>query len=241
MSMIISICGYDGIIMAADSGASRHIAMNDIRLLLALDKENIQQNLSFCFAENCDKIHLMQNNIAVSEGGQYLVTDKQYETRSSRPYLDHFYATLRFDTPGEAAEGLLEYVQNKISQNFAAGFHVCGYDPAEGANPPLPRLYFVNTRDHVVTSLDKGRVGVMQHAANDYMMPFSQMVAANLHSFHLQDMIDYAVFAIKASAMFEKFALLNNRINGHIDVLALTPAEAEWVSKKSLRAEGNQI
>jgi hypothetical protein len=118
---------------------------------------------------------------------------------------------------------------------------VCGYDPAEGDEPPEPRLYFVNTRDHVVTSLDKGKVGIMQHSANDYMMPFSQMVAANLHSFNLQDCIDYAVFAIKASAMFEKFALLNNRINGHIDVLALTPAGAEWVSRKTLRAEDNQI
>jgi hypothetical protein len=36
MSMIISICGYDGIVMAANSGASRHIAMSDIRLLLTL-------------------------------------------------------------------------------------------------------------------------------------------------------------------------------------------------------------
>jgi hypothetical protein len=241
MSMIVSICGYDGIVMAADSGASRHIAMSDIRLLFAMDRENIEQNLSFCFADNCNKIHLMQNDIAVSEGGQWLTSGEQGETRSARPLLDHFYSAMRFNAPGEAAEGLLEYVREKISPGFAAGFHVCGYDPAEEDEPPLPRLYFVNTQDHIVTSLDKGRTGVMQHSANEYMTPFSQMVAANLHSFNLQDTIDYAVFAIKASAMFEKFALLNNRINGHIDVLALTPSGAEWVSRKRLHAEGNQI
>jgi hypothetical protein len=241
MSMIISICGYDGIIMAADSGASRHIAMSDIRLLVAMDKENIQQNLSFCFADNCNKIHLMQNNIAVSEGGQWLIRGKQNETSSARPYLDHFYSTMCFSVPGEAAEGLLEYIQKKVSSGFSAGFHVCGYDPPEGDEPPQPRLYFVNTQDKIVTSLEKGRVGIMQHSANEYMTPFSQIVAVNLHSFNLQDTIDYAVFAIKASAMYEKFALLNNRINGHIDVLALTPSGAEWVSRKKLHAEGNQI
>jgi hypothetical protein len=217
MSMIISICGYDGIVMAADSGASRHIAVSDIRLLFAIDKENIQDALSFCYANNSDKLHLMQNNIAVSEGGQW-------GGGSIRPRLDHFYS--------EAAEALLGHIQ-KINPEFKAGFHVCGYDPAEGGNPPVPRLYFVNTQEHVVTSLDRGQTGIMQHGANEYMMPFSQMVAANLKSFCLQDTVDYAVFAIKASAMFEKFALLNNRINGHIDVLVLRPSGAEWVSKKS--------
>jgi hypothetical protein len=107
--MIVSICGYGGITMAADSGASRHIAMSDIRLLLAINKENVEniqdKNLEFCFTDNCEKIHLMQNNIAVSEGGQWLITGKQGEKASIRPYLDHFYLTKHFDTPIEPSSG----------------------------------------------------------------------------------------------------------------------------------------
>ena len=240
MSMIVSVCGFDGIVMAADSGASRHIALGDISLLFSMDKENIQDNLSFCFADNCEKIHLLQNNIGVSEGGMWLAGAKQGKPGSMRPRLDHFYSTKHFDTPGEAAEALLEYTQ-KIAPDLKAGYHVCGYDPADGGGPPIPRLYFVNTQDHAVTSLDRGSAGIMQNSCNQYMMPFSQMAAANLNSFNLQDTIDYAVFAIKASAMFEKFALLNSRISGHIDVLVLTPSGAEWVSKKKLHAEGNRI
>ena len=235
MSMIISICGYDGIVMAADSGASRHIAMSDINLLFSMDPDNVQNNLNFCFAANCNKLHLLKNNIAISAGGQWLANGG-----SIIPHLDHFYLSNNFYTPGEAAQALLEYVK-KIAPNFKAGFHVCGYDDLECNGPPIPRLYFVNTQDHIITSLDKGQTGIMQHSCNEYMMPFSQIVAANLKSFNIQDSIDYAVFAIKASAMFEKFALLNNRINGHIDVLVLTPSGAEWVSKKQLHVEGNQI
>ena len=239
--MIVSICGYDGIVMAADSGASRHIAMTDINLLFAMDQNNVQDNLSFCFATNCNKLHLLKNNIAISEGGQRLTGAKQNKPiMPMRPLLDHFYLSNNFYTPGEAAEALLEYVK-KTAPDFKAGFHVCGYDDTESLKLPIPRLYFVNTQDHIVTSIDKGQTGIMQHSCNEYMMPFSQMVAANLKSFNMQDTIDYAVFAIKASAMFEKFALLNNRINGHIDVLTLTPSGAEWVSKKQLHAEGNQI
>ncbi|MDR1901768.1 MAG: hypothetical protein LBQ88_05725, partial [Treponema sp.] len=138
----------------------------------------------------------------------------------------------------EAAEALLKHIETADSE-IKAGFHVCGYDPPDkDYGMPIPRIYFVNTMTHEVTGLGRGETGIMQHAANDYMIPFSKLVAMNLRNFSLQDTIDYAVFAIKASAMYEKCVLLNNRISGHIDVLVIHPYGIEWVSKKRLRAEG---
>jgi len=78
----------------------------------------------------------------------------------------------------------------------------------------------------------------MQHAANDYIKPTSQLVVKNLRYLTLQDTVDYAVFAIKASAMYEKYVLLNNRISGPIDILVIRPDTIEWVTKKRLHAEG---
>ena len=233
--------------MAADSGASRHIIMSDMKMLLAfaMDK-GIQDaiikshdegdNLSFCFSDTYEKIHIMQNGIAVSEGGAYRANGG-----SIKPYLEHFYRNSVFNTAGEAAEALLKYIKG-IAPDIKAGFHVCGYDPPdEKYKIPIPRVYFVNTLDHKVISLEKGTTGVMQHAANDYMEPMSKLVVNNLGSLTLQDTIDYAVFAIKASAMYEKCVLLNNRISGPVDVLVIRPYQMEWVSKKKLCVEDNQI
>lgn len=242
MSMIISICGFDSIVMAADSGASRHIIASDLKMLFAAATDkNIQDailndandNLSFCFSDTFDKIHVMRNNIAVSEGGGWLTNGG-----SIRPYLENFYGNFVFNTPGEAAEALLKYIEG-IAPDMKAGFHVAGYDPPDEKHKiPIPRIYFVNTQDHVVTSLEKGATGIMQHSANDYMKPMSQLVSNNLKFLTLQDTIDYAVYAIEASAMYEKCVLLNNRICGHIDVLVIRPYQMEWVSKKKLHVRG---
>ena len=242
MSMIISICGYYGIVMAADSGASRHILMSDMKMLFAaasdkgikdaiIKSHEEGDDLSFCFSDTYEKIHIMHNNIAVSGGGAY-----QANGGPINPKLDHFFMNSFFNTPGEAADALLKYIK-VIAPNIKCGFHVCGYDPPdEKFNIPIPRLYFVNTLDNTVSSLEKGTTGLMQHAANDSMEPMSKLVVNNLKSLTLQDTIDYAVFAIKASAMFEKCVLLNNRISGPIDVLVIRPNSMEWVSKKKLHA-----
>jgi len=246
MSMIISVCGHHGIVMAADSGASKHIIANDIKMLFAaaIDKgvqdaifknHDAENNLSFCYTDTYDKIHIMRNNIAVSDGGGWLASGG-----SIHPHLDHFFRNSVFNTPGEAADALLKYVEG-IAPDMISGFHVCGYDPPDDKfGIPIPRIYFVNMLTHEVTSLEKGATGIMQHAANDYMKPMSQRVANNLKFLTLQDMIDYAVFAIKASAMYEKCVLLNNRIGGHIDVLVIRPYQMEWVSKKRLHVEGDR-
>jgi hypothetical protein len=242
--MIISICGFDGIVMAADSGASRHFLKSDMTMLFAvIQDKNLQDaiikshddgdNLSFCFSDTFDKIHLMQNNMAVSAGGAW-----QTNGGSINPYLEHFFRNAVFNTPGEAANALLKYVEG-ISPDIKTGFHVCGYDPPEEGGIPIPRVYFVDTLHHEVTSLEKGSTGIMQHSANDYMKPTSQLVANNLKSLTLQDTIDYAVFAIRASVMYEKCVLLNNRISGHVDVLVIRPYQMEWVSKKRLHAGGD--
>jgi hypothetical protein len=214
--------------------------MSDMKMLFAaaMDK-GIQDaitkshdegdNLSFCFSDTFEKIHIMQNGIAASGGGGY-----QANGGPINPHLEHFFRNSFFNTAGEAANALLEYLE-RIAPDIKCGFHVCGYDPPdEKFKIPIPRLYFVNTKDHTVSSLEKGATGLMQHAANDYMEPMSKLVVNNLESLTLQDTIDYAVFAIKASAMFEKCVLLNNRISGHIDVLVIRPDSTEWVSKKSL-------
>jgi hypothetical protein len=247
--MIISVCAFGGVVMAADSGASRHIALSDISMLIAaatdekvrnaiIKSHEENDNLSFCYSDTTDKIHVMQNGIAVSEGGAWIIKGGT----SIKPYLDHFYRTALFNSPGEAADALLKYTETIAPDGMSAGFHVCGFDPPdEKFGIPIPRVYFVNTLAHVVTSLEKGSTGMMQHSANDYMKQMSQLVANNLRSFTMQDVVDYCVFAIKASAMYEKFVLLNNRISGHIDVLVMRPGQVEWVSKKTLHAEDNQI
>jgi hypothetical protein len=226
--------------------------MSDIKLLYAaatdekiknalIESHEKGDNLSFCFSNTCDKIHPMANNQAVSEGGAWIIgggEENGRKLKSIKPHLDYFFMTMAFPSPGDTAEALLKFIKG-LAPDLAAGFHVCGYDPVDQQiGLPLPRVYFVNTLSNEVTSLDKGSTGMMQHAANDYMKETSQLVAMNLRSLTLQDIIDYAVFAIKASAMYEKCVLLNNRIAGPIDVLVIRPWGMEWVSKKKLHAEG---
>jgi hypothetical protein len=238
MSMIISITCHDGIVMAADRARSKHVIMNDPRLMANAMQNKILQDaileshangdhLSFCYSDTETKIDVLRNNIAVSMGGMFLANGGII-----KPHLDHFFNTHEFRTAKEAAEGLLEFLKTK-HPGLKAGFHVCGYMPM-GDNPPLPCMYFVNTENYTVKAMgENGDTGILQHAANQIMMDFSKAMAGNIRWFTIQDMIDYAAFAIKGSAMYEKYVLLNNRIQG-LDILVITPKGIEWVKKTEL-------
>jgi len=52
--------------------------------------------------------------------------------------------------------------------------------------------------------------------------------------FTLQDMIDFAVYGIRATADTMRFQLRAKTVGGPIDVLILKPTEAKWISRKSL-------
>jgi len=236
MSMIISIVGCDGIVMAADKARSKHIIANDHGLLLQaianpqykkdfFEKidSGVDDNLSFCYSNTDSKIMLLKNNIAVSSGGGWLIAGG-----SIKPRLEHLFDVKNFDTPKEAAEQLSKYLKEE-HPGLKAGFHVCGYIQ-RGNERPLPVAYFVNNFEHTVEAIgENGNTGMFQHAANGYMLEFSKGMANLIKMFSLQDLIEYAAFAVKASAMYEKYILLNNRIQG-LDILTITPKGAEWVN-----------
>ena len=234
MSMIISIVHPDGIVMAADRARSRHIIAQDMNYLWALIQDkNLQKavvdshtngdNLSFCYTNTEIKIQTFKNNIAVSSGGMW-----QTKGGSLNSHVDHFFNTHDFKTPREAAEALLEYIKTK-HPNLKSGFHVCGYNPANGDTPPRPCMYFVNTLEYKLEAIgENGNTGIFQHAANNSMIEFSKALANNISGLTLQDMVEYAAFAIKSSAMYEKYVLSSNRIQG-LDILVITPNKTEWV------------
>ncbi len=54
-------------------------------------------------------------------------------------------------------------------------------------------------------------------------------------SFTLQDMIDFAVYAIRLTADTMRFQLRIKSVGGPIDVLVIKPTEAIWIQRKQLK------
>jgi len=246
MSMIVTTVTPNGIVMAADSACSM-LTVIDMESLLrgnvgAAIKNCLDGNIRIDGRRNNEigrkvtsrsfqKLHLVGSNIAVGCGNEIIARNTGLPIQ---PDFEHFCNSNHFDNPKSAAEALLKCLY-EIDPTLGAVFHVCGYNFERKI--PTPEFWHVSVSEKVAIPVAvNGRGGICFSGANNYFSQYKQQIDNNMIHYTMQDAIDVSVFAIEMSAKLERFIELEERIAPPIDVLAITQAGIEWVSRKKLEA-----
>jgi hypothetical protein len=241
MSFIITLYVREGIVMASDSR-------------LSLNYETVREgkptvNLAVAGSDANYKTFLTPSRIGISTFG---AADIQGVPIAG--YIESFISErleAATSSPEEAASSLLRYFR-EFAPPPQTQFHVAGYVEREGVakqevwlvNVAADRLERKNPEGqqgatwggeadvltrllHPLGALDSG--GQLTSALPHFPIPFRY--------FTLQDAIDFAIFALRATIDAIRFQPRPKTVGGPIDVLVIKPHEAVWIQRKELRGE----
>jgi len=145
---------------------------------------------------------------------------------------------------------LIDYFQ-KTPEIPAAGFHVAGYRKVgaqsqqriwrcfptdKGIQDVVPAMQqqgvLWNGEQDVLSRIINQNIFFRAPDGSDQAFPYHAVPFA---MFTLQDMVDFAVYAIRTTSDTMRFQLRPKTVGGPIDVLVIKPTEPEWISRKVLQ------
>jgi 20S proteasome alpha/beta subunit len=149
----------------------------------------------------------------------------------------------------------MAYFRGKFPQANTV-FHVAGFKKEQGVSIPYVYVCYIgkDKKDRVNYDPNAGRVkhGCSWGGETDVILlllkPYQILGADDKpapaprfpiiwDSMNLQDAIDFAIYAVRATIDTIKFQARPKSVGGGIDVLVLTPEEAKWVQRKQLHGE----
>jgi hypothetical protein len=240
MSFIITLHVREGIVMAADS-----------RLTLNQTQGTPPSSVSVLAVAQSDanyKLFVTPNGVGISTFGAADIAGVPLAG-----YVESFIAST-CSTAGvsvSATTKLLLAYFSKFSPLPSTDFHVAGYDTA--SNPPEQQLWLVSVAKNVVKRLDvPGQQGANWGGEADILARLIQPVQqldpsgkplATLPYFQvlwplftLQDAIDFASFAVRATIDAIRFQPRPKTVGGPIDLLVIKPDGPQWIARKKLHA-----
>ena len=238
MSLIITLHGRDGIVMASDS---RITFKNTVQ-------RNGQDVLQFGISQTDTtyKTFLGHSGFGISTFGDATINGAPISG-----YIEEFL------NKAKAADTQLEDIPDSLLDFFQhtpvipdTGFHVAGY--VSTSSGPVQRIWrcFCHGKSVLDTvpaiqetgALWNGEQDILTRLLNDslHIDNGNGKLEALVHfgvpfqMFTLQDMIDFAVYAIRATADTMRFQMRSKTVGGPVDVLVIKPTESFWISRKEL-------
>jgi hypothetical protein len=238
MSLIITLHGQEGIVMASDS----RLTMNNT------DSSGPQTIVSIGVSQSDSnyKTFLGNGRVGISTFGAATIKGVPISG-----YIESFLTEKVTDNTAleDVPQLLVDYFQTK-PEVPDAGFHVAGYTKV--GNQMEQRIWRCFATGSAIQNVvpSTQTCGALWNGENDVLARitspqihiedgkggYSPMATYGIpfQMFTLQDMIDFAVYGIRATADTMRFQLRAKTVGGPIDVLILKPTEAEWISRKSL-------
>ncbi len=229
MSLVISLYVREGIVMAADSRATLNM----------VKKEKAQSvSLSVAQSDSVRKLFLLDNQIGISAFGEAGVKGVPISG-----YVDSFLSGLKRGIGLERlSEEILKFFSS-FSPRPKTGFHVGGY---EGTEQILFQVLV--DKEEVRRVNPAGTQGAAWAGESDILTRLLQPLHEERNGkfnplpyfqipwgfFTLQDAVDFAEFAIKATADAMRFMPRPKTVGGPIDILVVTPEKGFWVNRKEL-------
>lgn len=241
MSLIITLYPREGIVMASDSRLTLNATQrtpNGEQILLAAG-----------MSDSIYKTFLAGGRIGISTYGQ-----AEIDGAPISGYIETFIREQYSD------ERTITEFANELNQHFKSfnpipnvQFHVAGYEDSEEGLKQM--VYQVTPNHNIVEIKNPDRPnGQPRHGAswggeadiltrlilpvytkddndNYNQLPHYQ---APWQFFTLQDAIDFAVYAIRATIDSVRFLPRPKTVGGPIDVLVIKPNESTWISRKEL-------
>lgn len=243
MSLVITVYVREGIVMASDS-----------RLTLNAEQKPKEEqdkpiiHLAVGQSDSNYKTFLAPGNIGISTSG-----DAAIEGTPIGGYIESF---LNEKVKGQdlsvdqVAKELLNYFSS-LSGPPKTGFHVAGYKDKDGileqqvwnisvdkkkvaqTNPPGQSGAFWSGEIDIVTRLVQPMAQVVGDKKYDHLP--HHPIPWNF--FTLQDSVDFAIYAIRATIDSIRFQPRPKSVGGPIDVLVIKPDDSYWVQRKELHGE----
>lgn len=238
MSLVVTVYAREGMVMAADS-----------RLTLTYQRTLPGQpphTISVTSSDSARKLFLTPDRIGISTFGVASVNGAPIAGVIESFIVEQL--TGKALPPRETADALLQYFAS-IGVMQDSSFHIAGYR-ATGSTLSQEVL-FVRLVDGTVTQLNPpdqpsanwgGEIDVLQRLLNDVaLVGVGGAPATPLPSFGvpfewftLQDAIDFAGYAMRATIDTMRFQAREKTVGGPVDVLVITPSEAKWIAQKQL-------
>ncbi len=263
MSLIVTVCTGEGIVLASDSRSTYN------RTEQGIIQFGVHYSDSTYKTFSC-------GNIGISTCGDGTICGKSIAGHIEN-FINNAYSTN--DTVEECASKLLRFF-NDLSEKSSVIFHVAGYKKEDDLDKPI--VYYVNTLNNMCKIISDGICGanwngesavltrlmknsyvvsnesvvyvdslsiaskqpdgseIVKEYKNQLAIPADSQqqpeceIAWNLMT--LQDGIEFAQFAIKTTMDSMKFQTVPKTVGGPIDILVLKPNGSQWIQRKELHA-----
>lgn len=241
MSLVITVYAREGIVMAADS-----------RLTLTFPRTlpgALPHTVSVTSSDSARKLFLTPDRIGISTFGNAIVNGAPIAGVIESFIVEKLKGKFLF--PKETGDALLDYF-NSIGVSQSTNFHIAGYRPAGQTFDQ--EVVSIDLAARTVSQLNPigqqganwgGEIDVFQRLLNNVALvgaPGTAPVpipnfAVPFEFFTLQDAIDFASFAIRATIDTMRFQAREKTVGGPVDLLVITPDNAQWITQKKLTAQ----
>lgn len=262
MSLIVTACVNDGIVMASDSRSTLTSTTTN-------GMQTIQNN--FPLSDSSFKTFLCPNNCGISTCGA-----ASYNNKPIAGYIENFIEEqIKKETSiNEIPQLLLTYF-DQIDQNAVTIFHVCGYEKnngklirhayrvVTGPNKGVTEMIasdgqgaFWNGEVSCLTKLLSRQIVNPQFIEVDNLvLQLNGATPVNINKalvidanaveaydkaniaweyMSLQDAIDFSRYAIETTVKTMQFQSVAKTVGGPIDILIITPNGARWIKHKKI-------
>lgn len=170
-------------------------------------------------------------------------------------YIDSFLESINAEKKPPAPHS----VAHKLNEHFQAfdkvpetQFHVAGYHTANLQGPD-PQVWHVDLKNNSVQQKNpEDKQGATWGGEADIitrlLAPVATLASPGViqselpyqripfEFFTLQDAIDFSIFAVRSTIDAIRFMPRPKTVGGPIDILAITPSDSRWISRKELHA-----
>ncbi len=254
MTLTLALNLPDGIVLAADSLQTITAEENAVLTLKTKCKHcgkedggNIQipRNNNFPGSPYCQKLFNLKGNKGILLDSLAFINGRTIES-----YIREFDFKLNDDSLSvvEVSEKLIAFLSSILStngiNNANIGFQLAGFD-----NDFKGKIISAN----VGIKCKKETIEDLRLSWRGYNLIINKLLSKlkdettkqiipeptpDLRFMTIQDGIDYALFFLRTTIDYQRFAIMNKTVGGAIDIAIITPhAGFEWIQKKELRDE----
>lgn len=235
MSLVVTVYVPEGLVMAADSRLTLEFQLPQ--------PGTTPKHHSVPSSDSTYKVFLAAHHIGISTYGAASIGTTPIAPLVEALVVKEFEPAAK--PPEEIAKALLSHFRAFTSPPASCFFHVAGYKDTD------QQVFVVDVKGNTATRTNTSGPGAVWGGEADVLSRLLSKVGAldqtgklvnELQSFGvafqhftLQDAIDFAVYAIRATADTMRFQLRPQTVGGPIDALVIRPDGARWLRRKELR------
>ena len=235
MSFIIGVHVNEGIVLASDR---RKTHQNNIK-----SGDQVIHNFIHT-SDSTDKTFLCPNQAGISYCGAADLMDKPITGFIQNVIRERISPDCKV---ADMPQIIIDYF-NEFSEVPDTTFIIAGYDTIDSKKQQI--MYSINTKHKNIHPLSTSGQGAAWEGETHTLTRLIQNVAFKRsdgtyedlphegilwNQFTLQDAVDFARYAVETTIQTMRFKNVRETVGGKVDILVITPDEAKWLQKETLK------